>query len=200
MPFERRKELLAAADRQDFLIIEDDYEFEMSFLAPPEPSLKSLDQSGRVIYIGSFSKSLFPGLRLGYLVGPEPFIREARSVMLRHTPGHMQRVTGYFLALGYYDAHVVGLRRVFRRRREALVESLAGTGFVIAGAARHGGSSLWIEGPAGLDSAHFAEQLTGAGVLIEPGRPSLPIRRNPAGFSAWVIPRSRKARSAPALP
>lgn len=185
MPFERRKELLAAADRQDFLIIEDDYEFEMSFLAPPEPSLKSLDQSGRVIYIGSFSKSLFPGLRLGYLVGPEPFIREARalrSVMLRHTPGHMQRVTGYFLALGYYDAHVVGLRRVFRRRREALVESLAGTGFVIAGAARHGGSSLWIEGPAGLDSAHFAEQLTGAGVLIEPGRPFFANPPEPCRF------------------
>lgn len=185
MPFERRAELLAAADRQDFLIIEDDYEFEMSFLAPHEPSLKSLDQSGRVIYIGSFSKSLFPGLRLGYLVGPEPFIREARalrSVTLRHTPGHMQRVTGYFLALGYYDAHVVGLRHVFRKRREALVESLAGTDFTIAGAARHGGSSLWIEGPEGLDSARFAAQLTQAGVLIEPGRPFFANPPEPCRF------------------
>lgn len=70
MPLSRRRELIAMAGTQDFLIVEDDYDFEMSYLSPPEPALKSLDRSGRVIYLGSFSKSLFPGLRIGYMVAP----------------------------------------------------------------------------------------------------------------------------------
>ncbi len=53
------------ASRRDFVVVEDDYEFEMSYLAPASPSLKSLDREGRVIHAGSFSKSIFPGLRLG---------------------------------------------------------------------------------------------------------------------------------------
>jgi len=80
MPVERRVALLEAAERQGFVIVEDDYEFEMSFLKPVAPALKSLDRDGRVIYAGSFSKSVFPGLRLGYLVGPPGFIAEARSL------------------------------------------------------------------------------------------------------------------------
>lgn len=174
LPLARRLELLRRADTQDFLIIEDDYEFEMSFLEPPSPALKSLDAAGRVIYIGSFSKSLFPGLRIGYMVAPPEFIREARALramMLRHAPGHMQRVTGYFLALGHYDAHVVRLRQTFRRRREALVAALAQTDFAILGASRHGGSSLWVAAPEGVDSATLNAAFGARGVLVEPGHP-----------------------------
>ena len=72
MPMARRRALLAKARDMDALIVEDDYEFEMAFLNAPSPSLKSLDRDGRVIYVGSFSKSIFPGLRLGYLVGSAP--------------------------------------------------------------------------------------------------------------------------------
>ena len=79
MPLSRRKRLLEKAQKSDGIIIEDDYEFEMSFLQPALPALKSLDNDGRVIYVGSFSKSLFPGMRLGYLEGPAPFIKEARA-------------------------------------------------------------------------------------------------------------------------
>nr|WP_291335704.1 PLP-dependent aminotransferase family protein [Defluviimonas sp.] len=174
MPRERRRHLLDLADQKDFLIIEDDYETEMSFLEPPSPSLKAMDRAGRVIYVGSFSKSLFPGLRIGYLVAPPEFIRQARelrTMMLRHAPGHMQRVTGYFLALGHYDAHVVRLREIFRRRREALVTALGPTDIHVVGAARHGGSSLWVAGPEHIDSRDLATHLAPRGVLIEPGHP-----------------------------
>lgn len=185
LPRARRLELLRRADAQDFLVIEDDYEFEMSFLEPPSPALKSLDAGGRVIYIGSFSKSLFPGLRIGYMVAPPEFIREARALramMLRHAPGHMQRVTGYFLALGHYDAHVVRLRQTFRRRREALVAALEGTDFEILGAARHGGSSLWVAAPEGIDSAALNERFRERGVLVEPGHPFFSQPPSPCRF------------------
>lgn len=174
LPRFRRQRLLELAIQRDFVIIEDDYETEMNFLEPPLPALKAIDSSGRVIYVGSFSKSLFPGLRIGYLVAPEGFIRQARelrTLMLRHAPGHMQRVTGYFLALGYYDAHIVRLRNVLKRRRDAMVTALQSTAFRIEGAARHGGSSLWVAGPEHIDSRRFAEALAPRGVLIEPGHP-----------------------------
>ncbi len=174
MPRARRRRLLELAEQKDFVIIEDDYETEMSFLESPSPALKSMDRAGRVIYVGSFSKSLFPGLRIGYIVAPSEFIRQARelrTMMLRHAPGHMQRVTGYFLALGHYDAHVVRLRDIFKRRREALVTALEPTDFKIMGAARHGGSSLWVAGPDHIDSRDLAALLAPRGVLIEPGHP-----------------------------
>lgn len=174
MPMNRRLQLLQAADENDFAIIEDDYEFEMSFLSPPSPALKSLDRNGRVIYVGSFSKSLFPGLRLGYLVAPEPVIeaaRELRSLMLRHPPGHLQRTAAYFLALGHYDALIMRMRAEFEKRRKVMTRTLHNEGIQISGAASFGGTSLWIEGPEGLDSLKFSEELLEAGVLIEPGTP-----------------------------
>lgn len=174
MPMNRRSQLLKAADEHDFAVIEDDYEFEMSFLSPPSPALKSLDRNGRVIYVGSFSKSLFPGLRLGYLVAPEPVIeaaRELRSLMLRHPPGHLQRTAAYFLALGHYDALIMRMRGEFEKRRKVMTRMLDAEGIQISGAASFGGTSLWIEGPESLDSLKFADELLEAGVLIEPGAP-----------------------------
>ncbi len=172
MPFERRKALLAAASRDDFLIVEDDYEFEMSFLKPPSPALKSLDEDGRVIYVGSFSKSLFPGLRLGYLVGPAPFIREARalrSAVFRHPPGHMQRTAAYFLSLGHYDALVRRLRNAFHDRRRIMDNALEAHGLEVAGAGTFGGSSYWMRAAEGVDTEILAEALRTKSVLIEPG-------------------------------
>lgn len=174
MPMSRRQQLLKTADERDFAIIEDDYEFEMSFLRPPSPALKSLDDKGRVLYVGSFSKSVFPGLRLGYLVAPQPIIeaaRNLRSLVLRHPPGHLQRTAAYFLALGHYDALIKRLRGEFEMRRAAVVRALNDEQIQISGAANFGGTSLWIEGPEGLDSLLLANQLRDDGVLIEPGTP-----------------------------
>ena len=172
MPRDRRQELLADADRRNFVIVEDDYDFEMSFLEPPSPALKSFDQNDRVLYVGSFSKKLFPGVRLGYLVGPQKFIaeaRELRSMILRHPPGHLQRTVAYFLAQGYYEILMRDMRMQFARRRQTLVDALSKTDLKIAGAAQFGGSSLWIQGPPGLDSAVLARELLKDSVLIEPG-------------------------------
>ncbi len=173
MPMERRVALLAAAKRDGFVIVEDDYEFEMSFLKPVAPALKSLDEDGRVIHAGSFSKSMFPGLRLGYLVGPASFIAEARGLratMLRHPPGHIQRAVAYFLAQGHYDALVNRMKGAFRRRRQVMAEAIAAEGLEVAGQGGFGGSSFWMRAPEGVDTEELALALRADGVLIEPGR------------------------------
>jgi GntR family transcriptional regulator/MocR family aminotransferase len=173
MPLQRRMALLDAASQRDFVVVEDDYEFEMSYLAPASPSLKSLDSEGRVIHAGSFSKSIFPGLRLGWLVGPESFIREARALrvaVLRHPPGHVQRTAAYFLSLGHYDALVHRMKQTFRRRRQVMDEAIRAQGLEVAAAGGFGGSSFWMRAPGGVDTAEMALRLRGEGVLIEPGR------------------------------
>ena len=185
MPTARRMQLLTAAEKQDFVIVEDDYEFEMSFLTPPSPALKSLDQTGRVLYLGSFSKALFPGLRLGYLVGPEAFIRQARqlrALVLRHPPGHQQRTAAYFLAYGHYDSLIRDMRKAFAERRRIMTQALDRQGLEIAGAASFGGTSLWVKGPEGLDSLELAETLRDDGVLIEPGTPFFEPTKQPVPF------------------
>jgi GntR family transcriptional regulator / MocR family aminotransferase len=172
MPLARRRGLLERARQLNALIIEDDYEFELSFLAAPSPALKSMDRDGRVIYIGSFSKSLFPGLRMGYMVGSEPLIRQARALratVLRHPPGHIQRTAAYFLSLGHYDAQIRRMSTALHRRRQKLEQAVADHGLRIAGRGVYGGSSLWMRAPDGTDTARLAETLRGQSVLIEPG-------------------------------
>lgn len=174
MPLSRRQALLHKAEAQDFLIVEDDYEFEMSFLKSPSPSLKSLDENGRVIYVGSFSKSLFPGLRLGYLVGPAPFIREARALratVLRHPPGHIQRTVAYYLSLGHYDALIRRMSKAYHERRQVMEDSLRNQDLTVAGQGTYGGSSVWLRAPDNVDTTILAEKLRHDSVLVEPGAP-----------------------------
>lgn len=185
MPLARRQALLARAREDNFLIVEDDYEFEIAANDRPAPALKSLDGDGRVIYLGSLSKSVFPGLRLGYLVGPAPFIREARALRaltLRHPPGHLQRTAAYFLSLGHYDAQVRRMTRIFAERRQVLLAALAAHRIAPVQAAPQGGSSLWMRAPEGISTSALARRLREAGVLIEPGGvffdPSTPDRRH----------------------
>ncbi|MGD9865738.1 MAG: PLP-dependent aminotransferase family protein, partial [Pseudodonghicola sp.] len=197
MPLNRRRALLERARELDALVVEDDYEFEMAFLAAPSPALKSLDQDGRVIYVGSFSKSLFPGLRLGYMVGSEPFIREARALraaMLRHPPGHMQRTAAYFLSLGHYDSQIRRMGQALHDRRRTMETAIAEHGLTIAGRGVYGGSSLWMQAPAGVDTARLAARLQADSVFIEPGAPFFagpdrPTRYYRLGYSS--IPSSR---------
>lgn len=184
MPIQRRRALLKRAAEDDFIVVEDDYEFEMSFLSPPSPALKSLDREGRVVHVGSFSKSLFPGLRLGYLVGPRAFIREARALratVLRHPPGHVQRTAAYFMSLGHYDALIKRTATALSLRRKVMAEAIQANGLEVAGSGQ-GGSSFWMKAPDGVDTAELAMNLQSKGVLIEPGATFFPQENGPREF------------------
>lgn len=184
MPRARREALLRLSAERGFAVVEDDYEFEISFVGATSPALKAMDRSGAVIYIGSFSKSVFPGLRLGYIVADPAFVAEARALrgmMLRHPPGHVQRTMAYFLSLGHYDRQLNRMRQAFAERRHVTADALARHG-LDAAQGRAGGSSFWLPTPAGIDSDVLAAALRPEGVLIEPGRPFFRQREQGAGF------------------
>ena len=172
MSMDRRAELLSAAERHDVVVIEDDYEAESGFGDDPSPALKSIDRSGRVVYVGSLSKTFAPGLRLGYIVAPAELVRELRGLrrlMVRHPSAFIQRAFALFIALGHLDAMVRKQTVVYRQRASALNEALTRHLPEFSVEPSQGGSSLWVRGPNGFDSRVFAQRLERVGILIEPG-------------------------------
>ncbi len=172
MSMARRRALLDWADANDSLIIEDDYEYETNYRGEALPALKSMDRSGRVLFVASLSKSLMPGLRMGFLVAPAPIITELRALrrlMLRHPPGNNQRVVSIFLAQGLHDALIARLHRSYLPRWKAMGAALGQHFPGWAGEPLFGGTSFWVEGPEELDARQLAARALEAGVIIEPG-------------------------------
>jgi GntR family transcriptional regulator/MocR family aminotransferase len=128
LPVARRLALLAWASAHDGLIVEDDYDSEFRFDAAPLPALLSLDHDGRVAYIGTFSKSLTPTLRAGYLIAP-PALRERvvtlKALTDRHTSWPIQRALLALIAGGQLDRHIRRVRRHYAAHRAILRDGLA---------------------------------------------------------------------------
>lgn len=126
MPLPRRLALLDWARRAESWIVEDDYDSEFRYAGRPLPAMQGLQSDSRVIYVGSFSKVLFPGLRLGYLVVPdslvEAFLR-TRLYMDRHPPAIDQAILADYLAEGYFVRHIRRMRKLYATRQAALVEA-----------------------------------------------------------------------------
>lgn len=124
---QRRKALLDWAQAQGSWVVEDDYDSEFRYKGQPLAALKSQDADDRVIYVGSFSKMLFPGLRLGYLVVPQTLVPAfAHSARLRQNRSAelLQATTAAFLEQGHFSRHLKKMRQLYRDRRALLVEAL----------------------------------------------------------------------------
>jgi len=172
MPIERRKQLLKDARAHDFLIIEDDYESEINFVGEPTPALKSLDSDNRVIYVGSLSKTLAPGLRIGYMVGSRTLIEEARALrrlMVRHPPANNQRLVALFLSMGHHDSLIHRLSQTYQQRWQIMGDALNRHLPESSRIPSFGGTSYWVQGPEQLDTRELQKRAREAGILIEAG-------------------------------
>lgn len=127
MSYGRRQELIDWAAAHQSWIIEDDCDSEFRYSGRPLPALYAMDQWARVIYVGTFSKVLFPSLRLGYVILPqalvEPFCT-LRAVMDRSPPTLLQAVTADFMGEGHFIGHIRRMRALYQARQQALVEQL----------------------------------------------------------------------------
>ena len=127
MTLTRRMQLLQWAQEANAWILEDDYDSEFRFAGHPLASLQGLDQSGRVLYIGTFSKVLFPALRLGYLIVP-PALRDAfataRAHLDRGSPWIMQMVLNDFIREGHFARHIRRMRTLYAHRQQVLIEAI----------------------------------------------------------------------------
>ncbi|MEI8267555.1 MAG: PLP-dependent aminotransferase family protein [Betaproteobacteria bacterium] len=172
MSLARRAALLARAERDDFVLIEDDYEAENLFAGSPMPALKSMDKSGRVIYVGSLSKSLSPALRLAYIVAPRALIAELRLLrhaMVRHPSTLLQQAYALFLSLGHHESHARRVNAALQERLAVLAQALRDEMPDFSFRLPQGGASVWVSAPAWADAAELAHIARGHGVLIEPG-------------------------------
>ena len=172
MSLARRQKILDLARKKDVVLFEDDHESELNFSGKPLPALKSLDTDGRVIYLGSLSKTLSHALRIGFIVAPAALIRELRALrrmIMRHPPSNNAHIASLFIAQGHHDAFIRKLSLAYRERREALEGAFAQwlPHFEITPSL--GGASAWIKGPSGLNCQELARQCAARGILIEPG-------------------------------
>ncbi len=179
----RRQAMLSQASRDDFVIVEDDYDSEFRYLGQSTPAMKSIENSGRVIYLGSFSKFLAPGLRLGFVVAEPSLIehlRDLRRYQLRHPPGLLQRSLALFIQSGDYNRAVRRIRKVYKEKWTAIssaIEQFLPWPVPIP----TGGLSIWVTGPPDFDATTMAERAMDEGVVVEAGGPcfvSQPIPRN----------------------
>lgn len=195
----RRDKLIAIARETSALIIEDDYGVELLERNTSTPALKSADRDGRVIYVGSLSKILAPGLRLGYVVAPEPLIRELRSLrrlMLRHPPTNNQRMVALFLALGHADSYVRRHAEALRQRAVVLKDAIERFMPFCEATVANNESSAWIVLPKRVDGRRLAKLAAERSILIEPGdvffaNPSHPCNAIRLGFGSISSERIR---------
>ena len=173
-PLDRRKELLEAAGRWGIPVLEDHFDAELRFAGESLPTLKSLDRRDQVILLGTFSKILFPGLRVGWLVVPGalqgPLVRLIRSSALS-TSRLSQEILAEFCRQRLLDRHLEAVCGVYASRREALLRAMEeffpeSTRWTHP---RDGGMTLWVTLPEGLNAVSIAVEARRAGVLVAPG-------------------------------
>jgi GntR family transcriptional regulator/MocR family aminotransferase len=152
LPLARRVALLEWAKRSRAVIVEDDYDGEFRYEGQPEESLQGLDTEGRVLYIGTFSRTVYSALRIGYLVAPKalvPALVAAKWLSDRHTATLEQRALARFIAGGAYERHLRRVRRRNAARREALLGSIVaflGGRVEVTGSGAGAHVALWPRG------------------------------------------------------
>jgi GntR family transcriptional regulator/MocR family aminotransferase len=164
---ERRLALLEWAERAGAWVLEDDYDGEYRYDCPPRPALQRLDRSGRVLYLGTFSKTLAPALRLGYLVVPPPLVAlltRAQTLLVRQLPTLEQAALAAFIAEGHLARHIRRTREEYMRRRATLVGALTAS---FGGRVAIGGSAAGLHLVVWLDERVDLRRVVAAAAQAE---------------------------------
>ncbi|MFP6656464.1 MAG: PLP-dependent aminotransferase family protein, partial [Myxococcota bacterium] len=190
MPLARRRQILEIANRHGVPVIEDAFELDLRFRGEEVPSLAALDDTGIVILLFSFSKSLFPGVRVGSISAHGRALEGL--VALKHATDlsdalPLQAGLARFVESGAYDRHLVRIRKMLRSRHVALDEALAaamppGTTWTKP----DGGYQLWVELPFEVDTRDLLTDASRAGVLFSPGASFMPDARPSRGLRLTV--------------
>lgn len=173
LALEKRRALLLLAQKYDILVLEDNPYGELAFGAPKLPTLKSMDTEGRVLYVGSFSKIVSPGMRVGYVVcdkalmGPVVVAKQCSDV---HTPALTQMICERFLSTANLANHIAGMCKIYRAKRDVMAEALDTQ---MRGKVRYvkpeGGLFVWCELPEGSDMIAYCAEASARGVAVVPG-------------------------------
>jgi len=172
MSLARRHQLLTLANQHQAWVLEDDYDSEFRFSGPPIASLAGLDTQGRVLYLGSFSKVLYPGLKLGYMVVPKGLAAAfKRAHYDLNRPGQMpvQAALAEFIDMGHFAAALRKARQSYAQRRQSLLTALQpclGAHASISGAEQ--GLHLCLRLPDTLDDRALAQRLGALGLTVRP--------------------------------
>jgi GntR family transcriptional regulator/MocR family aminotransferase len=172
MPINRRKELLAFAGSAGAAIIEDDYDSEFHYDGRPVAALQGLDETGSVFYVGTFSKSMFADIRSGYAIVPGNLV-EVFERAQRHSgqivPAPLQDALAEFIDDGLFAAHIRKMTRIYRERRDRLVQALgAAAGHALKMTPPAGGMQLLVQLDPRQSDLDIAERLAELGVTARP--------------------------------
>ena len=172
MPIKRRLELLKwASEKEGRYLIEDDYDSEFRYKGKPVPALQGSDRYGRVIYIGTFSKSIAPAIRISYLVLPEPLLLEYEAKIARFSSTVSridQMVLNAFIRDGYFERHLNRMRRIYGRKHDILLEKLRELSGTCRISGENAGVHLLAEFHNGMSEEEAIRRAAGQRVRVYP--------------------------------
>lgn len=172
LSLQARLALLDWAAREQAWVVEDDYDSEYRYGGRPLAAMQGLDHAGRVIYVGTFSKVLFPALRLGYVVVPPelaPAFAAARALADRHSPTMEQAILADFIAEGHFARHIRRMRTRYGARQAALIDAVQREiGDLVTLAPANAGMHLVAWLPASTDDQQISQSLAAAGITAHP--------------------------------
>ena len=185
-PMERRKAFMDISNRYDFPVLEDDPYGELRFDGDKVPSLKSMDTKGNIIFLGSFSKILMPGLRIAWMVADPVIIDKVvklKQAVDLQSSSFGQRQTSFFIDMYDLDAHVAKIKELYKKRRNLMCDSMKeyfpeGITFTYP----EGGLFTWVTLPEGMDAKELMPKVLAKNVAYVPGGPFYPHGGNANHF------------------
>jgi len=172
MPIDRRIKLLNFSNQdEETYIIEDDYDSEFRYNEKPLPSLQSIDKNEKVIYIGTFSKSIAPSIRISYMVLPKPLLKTYRKIcdgISSPVSSLEQKMIAEFITSGHFEKHVNKMRKVYKEKRMFLMKSLNQLGDTVTVTGENAGHHLLVQLKTGMTEDDMCERALGLGVKVYP--------------------------------